>query len=144
MSGLYETRNEQGRVDPRGTRAGEGPVDGEHVSAAGHLEVAGVEIVMNQAAAAQQSVDASAHSHARGRVHRLATLATVLAGQRDAENAAGTAMRMLDHATGMESRRIHERIVAVRDAITSVSDGRASAELAERVTDMTGAHLRAG
>lgn len=93
---------------------------------------------------AQQSVDAAAHSHARGRVHRLATLATVLAGQRDAEHAVGTAMRMLDHATGMESRRIHERIIAVRDAITTVSDGRASAELAERITDMTGAHLRAG
>jgi hypothetical protein len=43
----------------------------------------------------------------------------------------------------MESRRIHERIITVRYAITSVSDGRASAELAERITDMTGAHLRA-
>jgi hypothetical protein len=27
-------------------------------------------------------------------------------------------------------------------AITSVSDGRVAAELAERITDMTGAHLR--
>ena len=92
---------------------------------------------------AQQSVDAAAHSHARGRVHRLATLATVLAGQGHAEHAAGTAMEMLDHATGMESRRIHERIIAVRNAIGDVSDGRASAELAERIADMTGAHLRA-
>jgi hypothetical protein len=92
---------------------------------------------------AQQSVDAAAHSHATGRVHRLATLATVLAGQGHAEHAAGTAMEMLDHATGMESRRIHERIIAVRNAIGDVSDGRASAELAERIADMTGAHLRA-
>jgi hypothetical protein len=92
---------------------------------------------------AQQSVDAAAHSHASGRVHRLATLATVLAGQGHAEHAAGTAMEMLDHATGMESRRIHERIIAVRNAIGDVSDGRASAELAERIADMTGAHLRA-
>ena len=91
---------------------------------------------------AQQSVDAAAHSHARGRVHRLATLATVLAGQGDAEHAASTAMRMLDHATGMESRRIHERIIAVRDAIGGMFDGRASAELAERIADVTGAHLR--
>ena len=43
----------------------------------------------------------------------------------------------------MESRRIYERISTVRDAITSVSDGRASAEPAERITGMTGAHLRA-
>jgi hypothetical protein len=92
---------------------------------------------------AQQSVDAAAHSHTRGRVHRLATLATVLAGQGDAEHAAGTAMQMLDHATGMESRRIHERIIAVRDAITSMSDSHTSAELTERIADMTGAHLRA-
>ncbi len=35
-------------------------------------------------------------------------------------------MRMLDHAAGMESRRIHERIIAVSDAIGDMSDGRAS------------------
>jgi hypothetical protein len=91
---------------------------------------------------AQQSVD-GAHSYARGRVHRLATLATVLAGQGHAEHAAATAMEMLDYATGMESRRIHERIIAVRNAIGDVSGGRASAEMAERIADMTAAHLRA-
>lgn len=91
---------------------------------------------------AQQSVDSAAHSHARGRVHRLATLATVLAGQGDAEHAASTAVQMLDQATGMESRRIHERIITVREAIGGVSDGRASADLAERIADMTGTHLR--
>jgi hypothetical protein len=91
---------------------------------------------------AQQSVDVAAHSHARGRVHRLATLATILAGQRDAEHAAATAMLMLDQAVGMESRRIEERIIGVRDAIAGMSDGRAAAELAERVSDLTGARLR--
>lgn len=83
---------------------------------------------------AQQAVDIS--SHARGRVHRLATLATILAGQGDAEASAGTADQMLDHAIGMESRRIEERILRVRDAVTSASDGRAAALFAERVTDM--------
>jgi hypothetical protein len=91
---------------------------------------------------AQQSVDAAAQSHSRGRVHRLATLATILAGQGDAEAAAGTAALMLNQAAGMESRRIQERIVRVRDAVTSVSDGRAAAELAERVADMTGVPLQ--
>jgi hypothetical protein len=71
--------------------------------------------------AATISPTGSAHSPARRRAHRLATLATVLAGQRDAEN-----------ATGMESPRIHERIIAVRDAIEDMSDGRASAGLTER------------
>jgi hypothetical protein len=91
---------------------------------------------------AQQSVDAAAHSHSRGRVHRLATLATILAGQGNADAAAETATLMLDQAAGMESRRIQERIVRVRDAVTCVSDGRAAAELAERVADMTGVPLQ--
>lgn len=91
---------------------------------------------------AQQAVDLS--SHARGRVHRLATLATILASQGDAESAADTACRMLDHAAGMESRRIEERIFRVRRAITGASGGRAANEFAERVTDMTGVPLRRG
>lgn len=59
-------------------------------------------------ACAQQSVDAAAHSHTRGRVHRLATLATVLAGQGDAEHAAGTAVTIAGpvRLTGQER---HER-----------------------------------
>lgn len=91
---------------------------------------------------ARQSVDAAAHSHSRGRVHRLATLAVVLAGQDEAEHAAGTAMQMIDLAAGMESRRIEERILSVRDAITSRSDSRAAVDLADRVADLTGTCLR--
>jgi hypothetical protein len=87
---------------------------------------------------AQQSVDVAGSSHARGRVHRLATLAVIQAGQGDAEQAAATAWQMLDQAAGMESCSITERITTVRDAVTAVSDGRAAAGLAERVADMTG------
>jgi tetratricopeptide (TPR) repeat protein len=91
---------------------------------------------------AQQSVNSAGHSHSRGRVHRLATLAVVLAGQGDAEQAAMIGRRMLDLAASMESRRIEERIISVRDAITSRSDGRAAAELAELVADLMGVGLR--
>lgn len=89
---------------------------------------------------AQQSVDTASHS--RGRVHRLATLATILAGLGDAEAAAGTGGQMLDHAAGMESRRIDERILRVRDTITAASDSRAAADFGERVADVTGVPLR--
>ena len=51
---------------------------------------------------AQQAVDAAGSSHARGRVHRLATLAIIQAGQGDADEQAGTAWRMLDQAAGMD------------------------------------------
>lgn len=89
---------------------------------------------------AEQSVTA-AGTHARGRVHRLATLATIRAGQRDADGATDAAWQMLDHAAGMESRRIEERLLRVRDAVTTVSDGHGARVLAERVADMIGAPL---
>jgi hypothetical protein len=91
---------------------------------------------------AQQAVDASGQSHTRGRVHRLATLATILAGQGDADMAASVAGQMLDQAAGMESCRIEERILKVRDAVAAAGDGHAVKELAERVEDITGAPMR--
>jgi hypothetical protein len=87
---------------------------------------------------AERSVAAAGESHMRGRVHRLATLATILAGQGEAEAAAGIAGRMLDSATGMESCRVHDHVVAVRDATTAVSDRAAARELSGRVDDVIG------
>jgi|HubBroStandDraft_1064217.scaffolds.fasta_scaffold02500_9 hypothetical protein len=87
---------------------------------------------------AERSVAAAGESHMRGQVHRLATLGTIMAGQGDADAAAGIAGQMLDRATGMESCRIQDRIIAVRDAVTAVSDGAAARELAERVEDILG------
>jgi alpha-D-ribose 1-methylphosphonate 5-triphosphate synthase subunit PhnG len=87
---------------------------------------------------AERSVAAAGESHIRGRVHRLATLATILADQGKADAAADIAGQMLDRTTGMESCRIKDRIIAVRDAVTTVSDGTAARELAERVEDVLG------
>ena len=87
---------------------------------------------------AERSVAAAGQSHVRGQVHRLATLATILAGQGDADAAAGIAGQMLDKAAGMESCRIADRIAAVRDAVTAVSDGAAARQLSERAGDVLG------
>jgi hypothetical protein len=87
---------------------------------------------------AERALAAAGESHMRGHVHRLATLATILAGQGEAEAAASIAGQMLDKAAGMESCRIQDRIGAVRDAITAVSDGTAARELSERVEDVIG------
>jgi hypothetical protein len=84
---------------------------------------------------AEQAV-AMPGTHRRGRVHRLATLATILAGQGDAEHAAAVGDAMLDLAEGMESRRIADRIAGVRKAVCAVSDGAAARELSERVDDV--------
>jgi hypothetical protein len=74
----------------------------------------------------------------RGQVHRYATLAMILAGERQADGAADVALKMLDLAVGMESGRIHDRILAVRDAITANADGAAARDLSEKVQDVIG------
>lgn len=53
-------------------------------------------------------------AHARGRVHRLATLTTVHLGRGDAEQAAAHATEALDAAAGMESQRLRDRFIALR------------------------------
>ena len=58
----------------------------------------------------------------RGQVHRYATLAMVLAARGEIEQAADTALQMLDRAQGMESRRIRDRTLAVSEAISGRSD----------------------
>jgi hypothetical protein len=70
------------------------------------------------------------------------TLATILAGQGDADAAASVAGQMLDYAAGMESCRIDERILKVRDAVVAAGDGQTARELSERVWDMAGVPMR--
>ena len=53
-------------------------------------------------------------AHARGRVHRLATLTTVDLGRGEPELAAANALTALDIASGMESQRLRDRFVALR------------------------------
>jgi hypothetical protein len=53
-------------------------------------------------------------AHARGRVHRLATLTTVDLGRGEPERAAASALAALDLAAGMESQRLRDRFVALR------------------------------
>jgi len=89
---------------------------------------------------AEQAV-AAPGTHQRGRVHRLATLATILAGQGNVEQAADIGNVMLNLAEGMESRRITDRISGVRSAVCAVSDGTAARELSERVGDILGIPL---
>ncbi|MGH3326675.1 MAG: transcriptional regulator, partial [Streptomycetales bacterium] len=62
---------------------------------------------------AQEAVDVRAH--ARGRVHRLATLANVDLRSGDADRAAATAALMVEAAQGQESLRLRDRFRSVRD-----------------------------
>ena len=87
---------------------------------------------------AERATAAAAGSHVRGQIHRFATLAMILAGERKADDATDVAFRMLDLAVGMESGRVQDRVIAVRDAVRTQADGAAARELSERVQDVIG------
>ncbi|MFJ6938299.1 transcriptional regulator [Streptomyces sp. NPDC101132] len=80
-----------------------------------------------QAAAA---VDTPAHD--RGRVHRLAMLCEVQLRQGEPDRAAEAAREMAEKARGMESRRLRERLAAVRAQLLSSGSVRAQ-ETAELI-----------
>ncbi len=58
-------------------------------------------------------------AHARGRVHRLATLADCQMRAGSVDHAAGTAERMLDTVQGMESHRLYDRLAGVRRSLAA-------------------------
>ncbi|MFJ4988766.1 transcriptional regulator [Streptomyces sp. NPDC088732] len=72
-------------------------------------------------------------AHARGRVHRLATLTTAQVRGGEVELASATAVRMVEEARGMESHRLRDRLVSVRKTLAGSGgrDARDAAELIE-------------
>jgi hypothetical protein len=118
--------------------------EADYAVQAGHVEVQHAEALRSlgdMAAArgyAQRAAAIAKGSHVRGQVHRYATLAMILAGERRADAAADVALKMLDLAVGMESGRIHDRIIAVRDAISAHADSAAARDLSEKVQDVIG------
>ncbi len=72
-------------------------------------------------------------AHDRGRVHRLAMLTTIELRQGEADRAAVTAAQMAEHARGMESQRLRDRLRTVREDL--VASGSADAERAADIVD---------
>ncbi|MEL3944892.1 transcriptional regulator [Streptomyces sp. LNU-CPARS28] len=73
-------------------------------------------------------------THARGQVHRLATLADCELRAGAVDQAAGTAMRMLDTVQGMESHRLMDRLAGVRRSLAT-THSHATAEAIARIDD---------
>ncbi|MCX4686751.1 transcriptional regulator [Kitasatospora purpeofusca] len=82
---------------------------------------------------AEEAVQTQAH--ARGRVHRLATLTTVDLGRGDADQAAAHAVGALDLAVGMESRRLRDRFVALRRQLSGHNTA-ATRDAVDRIDDV--------
>ncbi|MFY1689965.1 hypothetical protein [Plantactinospora sp. WMMB782] len=57
-------------------------------------------------------------THARGQVHRMATLTTVELNRGEVERAAASAVQMVDLASGMESQRLRDRFDQLRRRLT--------------------------
>ncbi|MCW5252200.1 MULTISPECIES: transcriptional regulator [unclassified Streptomyces] len=73
-------------------------------------------------------------AHARGRVHRLATLTDCHLRAGDADGAAATADAVLDTMSGMESRRLSGRLLTLRRGLAAM-DSRTTAEAVKRIDD---------
>lgn len=80
---------------------------------------------------AEEAVDAQ--THARGRVHRLATLTSVAVACRDLDRASVSAAATLDAAQGMESRRLTDRLHGMHRKLAPHTGVPAVREVAERV-----------
>lgn len=74
-------------------------------------------------------------AHARGRVHRMATLSTVDLNRREVEQAAVSAMTMVDLAAGMESHRLRDRFERLRARLASTGNS-AAVEAAARIDEV--------
>jgi hypothetical protein len=118
--------------------------EADYALQAGHVEVQHAEALRSlgdlTAARdyAQRATAVAEGSHVRGQVHRFATLAMILASERKADAAVDVAMKMLALAVGMESGRIQDRIIAVRDAVSAHADGAVARDLSDRVQDVIG------
>lgn len=73
-------------------------------------------------------------THARGRVHRLATLSDCQLRAGDADQAAATATDVLETMQGMESQRLRDRLVTLRRTMSSL-DSTATSSVVERIDD---------
>ncbi len=73
-------------------------------------------------------------AHARGRVHRLATLTDIDLNRGEIDSAATTAVAIITEATGMESRRLQDRIRTVRRRLAE-RGGRSATDVVARIDD---------
>jgi hypothetical protein len=71
-------------------------------------------------------------AHARGKIHRMATLTTVDLNRGEVEQAATSAIRMVDLAVGMESHRLRDRFETLRNRLAGTGNT-AAAEAAARI-----------
>ncbi|MEU9803610.1 transcriptional regulator [Streptomyces sp. NPDC051000] len=86
-----------------------------------------------EAAHAQAEAAVGTPAHDRGRVHRLAILCEVQLRQGEPDRAVPAAVEMAERAQGMESRRLRDRLRAVREGL--LTSGCARAQESARLID---------
>ncbi|KDQ66199.1 MULTISPECIES: hypothetical protein [Streptomyces] len=128
---IHRAESEAGRISPGREPEETGYVQPGLVD----VQVAEALLGLGDLTGAREHASAAVRSpaHARGRVHRLALLAHLELLQGEAERAAGTAREMAEHARGMESRRLRDRLRVVRELLAT--SGCADADAAADVID---------
>ncbi|MGW5053222.1 helix-turn-helix domain-containing protein [Actinokineospora sp. NPDC004072] len=103
--------------------SGNGEVGEASYAQEGHLQAQLAEALTNlgEIAAAHRYAEQSVLSegHARGKVNRLASLATLEYAKGDLERASALACEMVEIARGMDSRRLASRFAKLRNALAS-------------------------
>ncbi|HEY9437241.1 MAG TPA: transcriptional regulator [Streptomyces sp.] len=98
-----------------------------------NVQVAEALLSLGDLGAAREHATTAVRSpaHDRGRVHRLAMLTRLELLQGEADRAARTAAEMAEHARGMESQRLRDRLRAVRRQLlaSGCADAREAAGL---------------
>jgi len=99
------------------------------------VQVAEALLGLGELAAAHEHAAAAVGTpaHDRGRVHRLAMLCQIELRRGEPDRAADTALEMTERARGMESRRLRDRLVLVRERL--LASGGADARRAAEVVD---------
>ncbi|MCX2182448.1 transcriptional regulator [Streptomyces sp. SKN60] len=100
-----------------------------------NVQVAEALLSLGELAAAHEHAAAAVGTpaHDRGRVHRLAMLCQIELRQGEPDRAADTAVEMTERARGMESRRLRERLLLVREQL--LASGGADARRAAEIVD---------
>lgn len=75
-------------------------------------------------------------THLRGQVHRLAGLSLILAERGDVEHAVTVGSQMVDLTRGVESWRLHDRVIGVRDALRPYASSAVVREFGDQVDSL--------
>jgi hypothetical protein len=119
---IHKLETEIGRLPTEGESNGNGIAEASYAQA-GHLQALLAEALtsLGDLEAAQRFAEQSllSDAHIKGKVNRLASMATLEIARGEIERASSLACEMVENAQGMESRRLGSRFAKIRESLAS-------------------------